>query len=110
MKIPGPRLFVPFKGFQRRLTRIWQAGVFATLCRGDMATLIDARLYLPEAWRNDDERCRKAAIPEDKRLFQSKTQLALAMLKIAQQRGIQFGYVGIGRRLQQGTGVSAWRR
>ena len=72
-----------------------QVGVFATLCRGDMATLIDARLYLPEDWCNDDERCKKAAIPEDKRLFQSKTQLALAMLKIAQQRGIQFGYVGI---------------
>jgi SRSO17 transposase len=65
------------------------------LCRGDMATLIDTRLYLPEAWCDDDERCKKAAIPEDKRQFQSKTQLALAMLKIAQQRGIQFGYVGI---------------
>ena len=72
-----------------------QVGVFATLCRGDMATLIDARLYLPEDWCNDDERCKKAAIPEDKRQFQSKTQLALAMLEIARQRGIQFGYVGI---------------
>jgi hypothetical protein len=71
-----------------------QVGVFATLCRGDMATLIDTRLYLPAAWCNDDERCKKAAIPEDKQQFQSKTQLALAMLKIAQQRGIQFGYVG----------------
>jgi SRSO17 transposase len=60
-----------------------------------MATLIDARLYLPEDWCNDDERCKKAAIPEDKRQFHSKTELALAMLKIAQQRGIQFGYVGI---------------
>ena len=29
-----------------------QVGVFATLCRGDMATLIDARLYLPEDWCN----------------------------------------------------------
>ena len=72
-----------------------QVGVFATLCRGDMATLVDARLYLPEDWCNDDERCKKAAIPEDKRQFQSKTQLALAMLEIARQRGIQFGYVGI---------------
>jgi SRSO17 transposase len=60
-----------------------------------MATLIDRRLYLPEAWCNDDESCKKAAIPEDKRQFHSKTELALAMLKIAQQRGIQFGYVGI---------------
>ena len=60
-----------------------------------MATLIDARLYLPEDWCNDDERCKKAAVPEAKRLFQSKIQLALAMLKIARQRGIQFGTVGI---------------
>jgi SRSO17 transposase len=52
-----------------------QVGVFATLCRGDLATLIDTRLYLPEAWCDDDERCKKAAIPEDKRQFQSKTQL-----------------------------------
>jgi SRSO17 transposase len=72
-----------------------QVGVFATLCRGDMATLIAARRYWPEAWCNDDERCQKAAIPEDKRLFQSKTPLALVMLTIARQRGIQFGYVGI---------------
>lgn len=50
---------------------------------------------MPVAWCNDDERCKKAAIPEDKRRFQGKTQLALAMLKISQQRGIQFGYVGI---------------
>jgi hypothetical protein len=42
-----------------------------------MSTLIDARLYLPEDWCNDDERSKKAAIPEDKRLFQSKIQQAV---------------------------------
>ena len=42
-----------------------QVGVFATLCRGEMASLIDARLYLPKAWAEDEVRCRKAAIPED---------------------------------------------
>jgi len=72
-----------------------QVGVFATLCRGDMATLIDTRLYLPEDWCDDEVRCRKAAIPKDAQRFQSKTQLALDMLKIARQRGIQFGFVGI---------------
>ena len=51
-----------------------QVGVFATLCRGDMAMLIDTRLYLPADWCDDDERCKKAVIPEDKRQFQSKTQ------------------------------------
>lgn len=72
-----------------------QVGVFATLCKGDMATLIDTRLYLPETWCNDEARCRKAAIPKDQRSFRSKSQLALEMLEIARQRGIQFGYVGI---------------
>lgn len=72
-----------------------QVGVFATLSRGDRATLIDTRLYLPEAWCNDAARCRKAAIPKDQRQFRSKSQLALEMLEIAKQRGIQFGYVGI---------------
>lgn len=72
-----------------------QVGVFATLCRGDMATLIDTRLYLPEDWCQDEVRCQQAAIPKDQREFLSKSQLALAMLEIARQRGIQFGYVGI---------------
>lgn len=72
-----------------------QVGVFATLCRGDLATLIDTRLYLPEAWCNDEVRCRKAAIPKDQRQFRSKSQLALEMLEIARQRDVQFGYVGI---------------
>lgn len=72
-----------------------QVGVFATLCCGDMATLIDTRLYLPETWCNDQARCKKAKIPEDQQAFRAKSQLALDMLEVARQRGIQFGYVGI---------------
>lgn len=72
-----------------------QVGVFATLCRGELATLIDTRLYLPEAWCNDEARCQKAAIPKDQMPFRSKSQLALEMLEVARQRGVQFGYVGI---------------
>ncbi len=72
-----------------------QVGVFATLCRGEMASIIDTRLYLPEVWANDPERCTKAAIPEEAQCYQSKTTLALTLLKTAIQRGIRFGYVGI---------------
>lgn len=72
-----------------------QVGVFATLCRGEMATLIDTRLYLPEAWCHDEARCEKAAIPKAARPFFSKSQLALAMLESARQRGVEFGYVAI---------------
>lgn len=72
-----------------------QVGIFATLCRGELATLIDTRLYLPETWCNDKARCKKAAIPKDQRQFRSKSQLALEMLEIATQRGVQFGHVDI---------------
>lgn len=72
-----------------------QVGVFATLCRGEMASLIDTRLYLPEVWANDPERCTKAAIPKEAQRYQSKSTLALTLLEIAIQRGIRFGYVGI---------------
>ena len=72
-----------------------QVGVFAALCQGDLATLIDTRLYVPEAWANDGPRCDKAAIPEASRGYRSKTQLALAMLETAFQRGIDFGFVGV---------------
>jgi len=72
-----------------------QVGVFAALCQGELAMLIDTRLFLPEAWVNDASRCEKASIPEAARAYQSKTQLALTMLETAQQRGVEFGYVGI---------------
>ncbi len=72
-----------------------QVGVFATLCRGDMASIMDTRLYLPEVWANAPERCTKAAIPKEAQCYQSKTTLALRLLETAVQRGIRFGYVGI---------------
>lgn len=72
-----------------------QVGVFAALCQGDRATLIDARLYVPEAWAHNASRCDKAAIPETARGYRSKPQLALAMLETALQRGIDFGVVGV---------------
>lgn len=72
-----------------------QVGVFATLCRGEMASLVDARLYLPRAWADDALRCEQAAIPQDARDYRSKTALALEIVATAQRRGLHFGYVGV---------------
>ena len=44
-----------------------QVGVFAALGRGTAATLIDERLFLPERWTNDPERCQAAGIPAAQR-------------------------------------------
>jgi len=72
-----------------------QVGVFAALCRGDQASLIDARLYLPKTWTEDAARCRKAAIPPAAQRQRSKTALALEMIATAQARGVRFGYLGV---------------
>ena len=71
-----------------------QVGVFAALSRGSEATLIDERLFLPEAWTADEARCQAAGIPKAQRGFQRKTDLALAMVTHARQQGIGFAWVG----------------
>jgi SRSO17 transposase len=58
-----------------------QVAVFASLSNGDYSSLIDARLYLPEDWCNDPERCDEAGIPEDERTFRTKAQLAWEIIE-----------------------------
>lgn len=69
-------------------------GVFAAPNRGPEVTLIDERLFLPEAWTNDPTRCQAAGIPKAQRSFQRKTDLALAMIAHARQQSIGFAWVG----------------
>ena len=59
-----------------------QVGVFLAYASGRGAALVDRELYLPESWTSDRARCREAAIPDDVG-FQTKPQLALAMLERA---------------------------
>jgi len=53
-----------------------QVAVMGGLCKGDFASLVDARLYLPKDWCNDPARCDKAGIPEEERGFKTKIDLA----------------------------------
>ncbi|WP_285705171.1 IS701 family transposase [Microtetraspora sp. NBRC 16547] len=55
-------------------------------------TLIDRRLYLPEAWAADDERRDMAGVP-DEITFATKPQLAAQMLAAWQARGITDAWV-----------------
>ena len=71
-----------------------QVGVFACLGRGERATLVDFRLFLPEAWAEDEERCKKAKVPEEERRHRTKTQLALEMIETARRRGLSFQWIG----------------
>ena len=69
-----------------------QIGVFLTYASLKGHTPIDRRLYIPEDWHKDPERCRKAGIPETV-TFQTKPQMALEMIKSAAEAGVQYRWV-----------------
>ncbi len=69
-----------------------QIGVFLTYASEKGHTPIDRRLYIPEEWFGDPERCRKAGIPEDVR-FQTKPRMALEMIQEATAAGVPYRWV-----------------
>lgn len=71
-----------------------QVGVFACLGRGERAALVDFRLFLPESWAQDQDRCRKAKVPESARKHQTKAELALEMVRQARREGLSHRWVG----------------
>lgn len=72
-----------------------QVGVFSALTHGSRVVLTGARLYLPEAWTEDPERCEAAAIPESEQQFRTKPELAWELIEQAETDGVQFGWVGM---------------
>jgi len=72
-----------------------QVAVFASLAQGPYSTLIDTRLYLPQKWIQDPERCRAAGVPESEVVFKSKADLAFEMVVQARQNGVRFRWVGV---------------
>jgi SRSO17 transposase len=72
-----------------------QVGVFTALAAGSRVTLLEGRLYLPEAWADDPGRCEKAKIPPEKRTFKSKAQIAREMIRAQRQRGVRFAWTSL---------------
>lgn len=71
-----------------------QVGVYACLGRGEKAAIIDFRLYLPESWVGDEERCNRVKVPAEERTLRTKPQLALEMVHHAVDQGVKFSWVG----------------
>ena len=71
-----------------------QVGVFSALSQGSRCVLAGVRLYLPEGWTDDPDRCEKAGIPEDQREFKTKNELAWELIEQADRNGIRFEWVG----------------
>ena len=71
-----------------------QAGMFLAYVSLQGRALVDKRLYLPESWTSDTDRCAAAGVPEESRNYRSKTKLALEMLERALERGyLEAGWV-----------------
>lgn len=108
---PRTRLVVDDTGFQKkgdhsvgvarqysgRLGKIenCQIAVCTSLASGQQSTLTDVRLYLPEAWAADPERCNKAGVPTAQQTFFTKPEIALQSIRHQRQLGIRFDCISM---------------
>jgi SRSO17 transposase len=69
-----------------------QIGVFVDYCSLYGHVLCDRRLFLPEAWTKDPERCAEAGIPKGV-IFRTKPELAAEMIQTAVLEGMPFRWV-----------------
>ena len=69
-----------------------QVGVFLGYASRYGHALIDRRLYLPKSWADDDERRRKASVPEDV-AFATKPAMARDMIAAALDAGVSCAWV-----------------
>lgn len=70
-----------------------QVGVYAGLSRGDKICLVGARLYLPKEWTSDKKRCTRAGVPLAEQKYQSKPELALAIIEELAE-AVEYDWVG----------------
>lgn len=71
-----------------------QVGVFAALSDGRRSSLVNMRLYLPESWTSDPQRCREAKVPESHLEHRTKPELAWEIIREAIDDGLDFGWIG----------------
>jgi SRSO17 transposase len=69
-----------------------QVGVFLVYATEDGHAFLDRALYLPRDWADDDDRRREAGVPPET-VFQTKPQLARAMLERALAADVPTGWV-----------------
>lgn len=67
--------------------------VTLTLARGEEPVPIWMRLFLPESWAEDAERCQKAGIPDEARIHRPKWEIAVEGVDAALEAGVRFGGV-----------------
>ena len=80
-----------------------QSLVSLSLAQGEVPVPVGLRLFLPEAWTSDPQRCRQVGVPEAATAPRTKGEIALSELDRLQAAGLRFGTV----LADAGYGVSA---
>jgi SRSO17 transposase len=80
-----------------------QTLVSLTLARDEIPVGVALRLFLPEEWTADPERCRAVGVPEERLAYRTKLEIALAELDRLQAAGVTWGCV----LADAGYGISA---
>ena len=70
-----------------------QVLVSLTLARDEVPLPVGLRLFLPDEWIADRERCARAGVPEEHRRALAKTDIALAEIDRVLAAGVRFGRV-----------------
>jgi SRSO17 transposase len=70
-----------------------QSLVSLTLARDEVPVPVGLRLFLPDEWVGDAERCARAGVPETDVTARSKGEIALAALDRVRAAGVRFGTV-----------------
>jgi SRSO17 transposase len=70
-----------------------QSLVSLTLAQGEVPVPVGLRLFLPDEWVGDAERCARAGVPETDVTARSKGEIALVELDRVRAAGVRFGMV-----------------
>jgi hypothetical protein len=71
-----------------------QVAVYGGLATQNYYGLIDAALYMPTEWTEDEARCNKAGVPKEDQTYKTKPELAAAIVKRQKENGLKFDFVG----------------
>jgi hypothetical protein len=70
-----------------------QTLVSLTLARDEVPVPVTLRLFLPETWTADPARLERASVPEERRGFRTKPEMALAEIDRLSEAGLRFGCI-----------------
>ena len=70
-----------------------QTLVSLTLASGEVPLMVGLRLFLPESWTSDQGRLARAGVPDDRRIYRTKPEIALDEIDRLRAAGLRFGCV-----------------